>query len=126
MSESEDPLVRGWHELRDRYAAVSCALERALQDGHGIGVSEYDALELLAERGKESYRAQELVDALPLSQSAASRLVARLERQGLVSRGMCEVDRRGIMVYLTDAGRERYRAARPTHRRILADALAAV
>ncbi|HEY3506638.1 MAG TPA: MarR family transcriptional regulator [Actinocatenispora sp.] len=123
---SEDSLVRAWHELRDRYAAVSCALERALQDGHGIGVSEYDALELLHERGKESYRAQELVEALPLSQSAASRLVARLERQGLVSRGMCEMDRRGIMVCLTDAGRERFRAARPTHQRILADTLAAV
>ncbi len=60
-----------------------------------------------------------LTEALPLSQSAASRLVARLERQGLVTRAICDMDRRGVFVCLTEAGRERYLAARPTQRAVL-------
>ena len=34
---------------------------------------------------------------------------------------MCPEDRRGVAVCLTDEGRERYEAARPTHRRVLAE-----
>ena len=58
-----------------------------------------------------------------LSQSAASRLVARMERDGLVERVMCADDRRGIFIVLTDAGRQRYREARPTQRAVLAEAM---
>jgi DNA-binding MarR family transcriptional regulator len=36
---------------------------------------------------------------------------------------MCPEDRRGIMACLTDEGRERYEAARPTHRAVLAETL---
>lgn len=114
-----DALVEAWRELQARHSAVACALERELQE-YGIGVSEFDALQWLAECGKEKCRGQELTEALPLSQSAASRLIARLERRGLVQRAMCDMDRRGIFVALTDAGRQRYRDARPTQRAVLA------
>ena len=58
-----------------------------------------------------------------LSQSALSRVVGRLEADGLVVRKMCTSDRRGIFACLTDQGRARYEAARPTHRAVLADTL---
>jgi DNA-binding MarR family transcriptional regulator len=116
---AERSVVAAWRDLMARHAAVNSALERELQDRHQIGVSEFEALEWLAESDKDKCRALELTEALPLSQSAASRVIARLERQGLVTRAMCDVDRRGIFVYLTDAGRERYRDARPTHRAVL-------
>jgi DNA-binding MarR family transcriptional regulator len=121
--QTERSLVDEWRRLLAVHAAVSGALEHELQTRHGIGVNEFEALEQLAEREAFKCRAQDLTEALPLSQSAASRLVARLERQGLVSRSMCEVDRRGIFVCLTDAGRERYLAARPTQRAVLAATL---
>lgn len=117
------PLVSAWHDLLARHAAVTCALERELQERHGIGVSEFEALERLATGGKERYRSQELTEALPLSQSAASRVVARLERDGLVTRATCDLDRRGVFVCLTDEGWKRYEAARPTHRAVLAATL---
>jgi DNA-binding MarR family transcriptional regulator len=66
---------------------------------------------------------QELGEAVHLSQSALSRVVARLEHDGLASRGMCHEDRRGIYVCITDAGRRRYEAARPAHRAALAETL---
>jgi DNA-binding MarR family transcriptional regulator len=56
-----------------------------------------------------------------LTQSALSRLVSRLEGDGLVERKACEADRRSLFVALTDAGRQRYAEAKPTQRRVLRD-----
>lgn len=122
-SEGERELVTSWREVLDRYSRISCALERELQERHGIGQSEFEALEVLVLGSKEKYRAQELTDVLPLSQSAASRVIARLERDGFAERLMCDLDRRGIFVAATEAGRVRYAEARPTHRAVLADNL---
>jgi DNA-binding MarR family transcriptional regulator len=115
--------VEVWHDLMDRYARTMSALERALEQQHGLGVSEYEVLERLASPDKDQRRMQELAEAVHLSQSALSRVVGRLETDGLVVRGMCAHDRRGIYACLTDAGRERYEAAKPTHRAVLADTL---
>jgi DNA-binding MarR family transcriptional regulator len=120
-TSEETELVDVWHELLERHARTTSSLERRLQHDHGLGVSEYEVLERLAGSGKS--RMQELADAVHLSQSALSRVVARLEADGLVDRGMCPEDRRGIMACLTESGRERYRAARPTHRAVLAETL---
>jgi DNA-binding MarR family transcriptional regulator len=66
---------------------------------------------------------QDLAPLLHLSQSALSRTVGRLEKDGLVERAMCPDDRRGISVCLTPVGRERWQAAQPVHRRVLAEQL---
>ena len=116
-------LVDSWRDLMDRYARSVGALERRLEEEHGLGVSEYEVLERLASPDKDQRRMQELAEAVHLSQSALSRVVGRLEADGLVVRGMCAEDRRGIYACLTDAGRARYEAARPTHRAVLADTL---
>jgi DNA-binding MarR family transcriptional regulator len=117
-------LVEAWRDLLDRHARTTSALERSLHE-HGLGVSEYEVLERLATGEKDERRMQELAEAVYLSQSALSRVVARLEGDGLVTRTMCAEDRRGIFACLTDAGRERYAAARPAHRAVLAAALEA-
>ena len=57
-----------------------------------------------------------------LSQSALSRAVDRLERDGLVKRSMCADDRRGVFVCLTDQGRRLHEQALPTHRDVLKSA----
>jgi DNA-binding MarR family transcriptional regulator len=117
-------LVDTWRDLLDRYARSVGALERRLEEEHGLGVSEYEVLERLAEGPKDQRRMQELAAAVHLSQSALSRVVGRLEADGLVIRGLCQEDRRGIYACLTDTGRARYDAARPTHRQVLAETLA--
>src|SRR3954452_19640680 len=112
-----------WRELLDRHARVSCALEHALESEHRLGVSEFEVLDRLAAEECEGRRIQELAAEVHLSQSALSRVVARLEADGLVVRAMCQEDRRGVYARLTDAGRERHAAARPTHRAVLAENL---
>ena len=123
---SDSDLVRTWRNFLERYHSTTCALERVLNDEHQLGMSEFEVLDRLAEwetaaacvgAGK---RIQELATSLHLSQSALSRVIARLEREGLVMRGMCPDDRRGIYVHLTDAGRNRYAKALPTQRTVLA------
>jgi DNA-binding MarR family transcriptional regulator len=113
------PLVSEWRSLAARHAAVCAALEHELGERHGLGVSEFEVLERLAEN-EHTFRVQELAEAVHLSQSTLSRLIARLEQHGLVRRSMCDADRRGIDVCLTEAGRERHAQARPTHRAVLA------
>jgi DNA-binding MarR family transcriptional regulator len=117
-------LVAAWHDVMSCHARVSFALEKTLQRQHGIGVSEYEVLERLATAGEDDQRRmQELADAVHLSQSALSRLIGRLEADGLVERCMCAFDRRGIFAQITAEGRARFEAALPTHRAVLAEHL---
>ena len=121
---TDTELVDTWHRLLDAHARVHGALERALKP-YALGVSEFEVLERLAGEGfGEQRRMQELGEALHLSQSALSRVVGRLEKDGLAERGMCPHDRRGIYVCITAAGRERHAQARPAQRAALAAALA--
>ncbi|MFD5562664.1 MarR family winged helix-turn-helix transcriptional regulator [Kitasatospora griseola] len=123
----ETALAEKWRAVLASHAATSCAIDRELGETFGIGVSEFELLERLWEFEQEEHlsgsRAQVLSGSVHLSQSAFSRLVARMEKSGLVQRSMCEDDRRGIFITLTAEGRERYRRARPVHRRILAETL---
>ena len=118
-----DQMVSAWRALSARHAAVCSALERELGERHGLGVSDFEVLERLAESVDHQFRAQELADAVHLSQSALSRLISRLEKTGLVERCLCGEDRRGIYVILTPAGLRRHAEAAPVHREVLARTL---
>ena len=117
-----EDLTDRWRHLLSQHARTSCALDEALGE-HGLGMSEFEVLDRLACSCGERPRMQELAPLLHLSQSALSRTVGRLEKDGLVQRAMCTQDRRGIEVCLTDAGRALYEQALPTHRRVLAEQL---
>ena len=122
-AEGVPETVSAWRALAARHAAVSAALERELGERHGLGVTEFEVLERLAEDEEHKFRVQELAEAVHLSQSALSRLIGRLEQHGLVQRSLCDLDRRGIYVCLTEAGRRRHAEALPTQRAVLAATL---
>jgi DNA-binding MarR family transcriptional regulator len=115
--------VREWRQLLARHADLTCALDRELQAGHQLGMSEYEVLERLAELPEQSAKVQTIAKSVHLSQSALSRVIGRLETAGLVERHMCPEDRRAINVRLTDEGLLRQTEAKPTQRRVLADRL---
>jgi DNA-binding MarR family transcriptional regulator len=117
---SDDDLGRAWHELMSRYHRVSCVLDRALQRAHGISGSEFAVLEQLAQTRPEfALKMRDLGEHVHVTQSALSRLVARLEADGLVERIMSIEDRRSVFAKLTHAGHEVYEAARPVQREVL-------
>jgi DNA-binding MarR family transcriptional regulator len=119
----EKTLAANWRDLLNQHYRVTCALEKVLQDEHGLGVSEFEVLEQLAGSEREHQRMQDLAESVFLSQSALSRLIGRLEAEGLVTRTICPQDRRGIFACVTAEGKARYEAAKPAQRQVLADAL---
>ncbi|PYE14606.1 DNA-binding MarR family transcriptional regulator [Williamsia limnetica] len=116
---SDDDLAKAWHTLSVRYHRLECDLDRALQSSHEISNSEFEVLELLAAADNAKMRMSELAGLVHLSQSALSRLVAGLEKDGLVERSMCAGDRRSVFTELTAEGRNRYDSAKPVQRAIL-------
>ena len=85
------------------------AVMRRLQSGpafKALAVNEYDVLFTLSRCPSGWLRLNELNDNVLLSQSSLSRLVERLEKRGLVERMPAPQDGRGVLLKLTDAGRE--------------------
>ena len=62
-------------------------------------------------------RPSELADQVSLSRSATTRLIDRMERNGLVERRSCRADRRGRFVALTPQGETVFRQAGRIHLR---------
>jgi DNA-binding MarR family transcriptional regulator len=122
VHSAADP-VASWRELNAKHAAVHAALEHELRREHGLSTIEYEVLSQLGECSAGKFRMQELADAVHTTQSTVSRVITRLEEEGLAARAMCADDRRGIFASVTGAGRERVEAATPTYRRVIAETL---
>ncbi|UBU14509.1 MarR family winged helix-turn-helix transcriptional regulator [Nonomuraea gerenzanensis] len=116
-------VVDTWHYVLATHAKAMCQLERELGDRHGLGPSEFEVLDRIVHHDRK-LRIQELCEEVHLSQSALSRVVARLEKAALVTRGVCDSDRRGVFVCITDEGRVRHAEALPTQRAVLAEVFA--
>ncbi|MCV2219520.1 MarR family winged helix-turn-helix transcriptional regulator [Thauera sp. Sel9] len=106
-------------------ANVEADLVKVLQARHGLGLSEYRALEILARSQNSELRMQDLAAHLGLNQSSVSRMVERLERSGFTVRDLCPDDKRGVYTVLTKDGRTRLESAQPDYEKALAAALKA-
>ena len=109
-----------WRTLNSLHGLVEADLARALD---GLSLVEYTVLDALSEQQERHLRMHEVARVAALSNSAATRLVNRLEDRGLIARILCDDDRRGIYSELTEAGREVLEIARPIHDAVLARAL---
>ena len=121
----EARLEERWRDILAVHARTQGEIDRALHP-YGLGASDFEVLHLLATGtppSGEQGRVQNLVGRLHLSQSALSRLIARLEKHGLVERSACPTDRRGVYVQLTARGRELHAETLPVQRAALARAL---
>ncbi|CAM5397310.1 MarR family winged helix-turn-helix transcriptional regulator [Streptomyces abikoensis] len=121
--EVQDRELALWRQLTVLTSYVGNALDKRLMRSHGVSLSEFMALTVLAEAGPEGVRMQPLADATGLNSSTISRLVARLESSGLARRSLCEEDRRATYAHATDQGREVAAEARETFGKELGTAL---
>ncbi|GGR50691.1 DNA-binding MarR family transcriptional regulator [Nocardioides luteus] len=115
--------AQGWRTLAAVHGLIETALEKALQREHGLSVVEFTVLDALSRQDGWHMRMQQLARAAALSSSATTRLVTRLEKRNLLTRILCDDDRRGIYTELTPAGRELLKKARPLHDEVLRTAL---
>lgn len=107
--------LRAWRGLVKAHACLLKRLDAQLEAEHGLQLSSYEVLGELAEAEGGKMRMHDIASAVLLSRSGLTRLVDRLERDGLVARCSCENDARGAYAVLTPAGRERFERARVTH-----------
>jgi DNA-binding MarR family transcriptional regulator len=97
------------------HACLTKALDADLEAQHGLPLSSFEVLVRLADADGERMRMCDLADSIVLSRSGLTRLVDRLERDGLIVRESCPSDARGAFAHLTPRGREILGAARATH-----------
>lgn len=107
--------LAAWRGLLRMHAALMKELDAELEEAHGLPLSSYDVLVQLSDAPEERMRMRDLADSVLLSRSGLSRLVDRLEGEGLIERASCPSDARGAFAVLTAAGRARLGMARPTH-----------
>lgn len=110
-----------WRTFLRAHAQVVRRLEHDLLAAHDLPLASYDVLVQLSEAPGHRLRMTELAERVLLSRSGLTRLVDRLQREGLVCRQACPSDARGTHAVLTDVGLDRLRAAWPTHLRGVAE-----
>lgn len=109
--------LNAWRGFLEAHSRTVAELDDELEREHGLPLSSYEVLLHLGDAEDCSLRMGELAEQLFLSRSGLTRLIDRLVKAGLVERVSCESDRRGAYARLTELGRQRFDAARPTHLR---------
>jgi DNA-binding MarR family transcriptional regulator len=95
-----------WIRLMRIQTRVLGAVEQDLKRAGFPPLSWYDVLLELSRATMGALRPVELEKQVMLPQYGLSRLIDRLVEAGLVRRKVCEVDKRGLVVEITEAGRE--------------------
>lgn len=104
-----------WRGLLRAHACLAKRLDAELEQAHGLPLSSYEVLDRLGDAVGGRMRMCDLAEQAQLSRSGLTRLVDRLERDGLLERCSCDHDARGSYACLTVVGHERVEEARVTH-----------
>jgi len=113
MQDFDEHENRLWRSLMRLNGALPRLLDDDLARGANLSLSEFAILLVLTEAGVSGRRMTDLALAGGLSPSRATRVVAELERRGLVEKARTEADGRGSVAVATTAGRKAFRAAYP-------------
>ena len=112
MDEEE---LAAWRGMLRTHAELTRTLDADLVREHDLPLSSYEVLLFLNDSDEGRMRMSELADRVLLSRSGLTRLVDRLERQGLLKRERCASDARGLFAEITAEGRSVFAEARMTH-----------
>lgn len=120
---AEYECARAWSALTAAHTRVSGRLSDALARGFGLTINDFEILLRVDHGPDEGVRLGELSSAVPLTQPALSRAVARLAARGAVTRSGVPLDRRGVLITMTPAGRDLLRQAVPVHAGVVREVL---
>ena len=116
-----------WRGFLRVHSALMHQLDSDLSEHNDLPLRSYEVLLLLEDAPGRRLRMSDLSRSVLLSPSGVTRLVDRLEREGLVTRERCPEDGRGYNAVLSEAGDARLQHARATHlagvRRLFLDKL---
>ncbi|MEO6702548.1 MAG: MarR family winged helix-turn-helix transcriptional regulator [Jatrophihabitantaceae bacterium] len=107
--------LSAWRAFLRTHTHLLRILEQDLQAHHKIAIGTYDVLVQLAEASEHRLRMSELAEAVLLSRSGLTRLVDRMQKDGLVERQPDPFDARGLFTVLTEQGLQALRDAATVH-----------
>jgi len=125
MARSREPTLNdqqldAWRVFLRAHSELIRVLDRELEAEQGFPITFFDVMAQLNQAGGR-LRMSELADAVLLSRSGVTRLVDRMERDGLVKREHCPTDRRAMYATITPEGKRALAKARPVHVRGVAE-----
>lgn len=110
----DDERITAFGLFAEAYTGLVATFTAQLAE-HGLSLVEFEVLVRLARSPAHRLRMTDLAGQVSLTTSGITRVVDRVEREGLVRRHACQDDRRGLWAVLTDAGMGRVNAALPGH-----------
>ncbi|MEV7621543.1 MarR family transcriptional regulator [Actinoplanes sp. NPDC089786] len=113
-----DPRFTAIGLLTEAFTGLRGHFEAQL-DQHRLSIVEFEVLMRLARTPSHRLRMTDLAGQTSLSTSGVTRVVDRMDRDGLIRREACSADRRSSYAVITDAGLERLDALLPEHLEII-------
>ena len=110
----EDPRITAMGLFVEAFTGVTARLNVQLAE-HGLGNVDFEVLVRLARSPGGELRMTDLAAQTGLSTSGVTRVVDRLERDGLATRRACPTDRRGSFTVVTPAGVAKMHEVLPDH-----------
>jgi DNA-binding MarR family transcriptional regulator len=107
--------MAAWTAFLEASHRVFRSVEQQLKEDAGLSHPQYEILVKLAAAGDAGLRMTELAESLITSKSGLTYQIGQLEKRGLVARGACPTDVRGVTATLTEAGAQLLREAAPGH-----------
>ena len=111
----DDQRLETWKLFLESYRRVLDTLDDDLKAKQGLPLAWFDVLAQLFSAPERRLRMSQLASSILLSKSGLTRLVDRMEAEGLVERASSPTDRRGSFAVLTPRGEQAFRAAAPVH-----------
>lgn len=122
----EDPRIRTVGLLIEAHARLMRDLDRRLRADTGTTLQTLEVLLRVGRSDEGWIPMSQLADTVALTSGGITRLVDRLETEGLVARHRCPSDGRVVRLQLTKAGVQRLRVAIEAHRSHLDDEVGAL
>jgi DNA-binding MarR family transcriptional regulator len=112
--------TRLWQSFLAVHRQIVGQLADEMLTEHQLPLEWFDVLVHLADRPGMRARQKELRNRMLLSESGVSRLLARMEKAGVITRTTVGDDRRGMEIAVTEAGRTALLAAIDSHLQLVA------
>jgi len=114
----DDPRITAMGLFVEAYTGINARFTAQFAE-HGLGPVDFEVLMRLARSHGGELRMTDLAAQTGLSTSGVTRVVDRLERDGLAKRRACPTDRRGAFTVITDAGQARLVEVLPAHLQLI-------
>lgn len=117
-TELDDPRFTAFGLFAEAFTGLTNRLAAQFEE-HRLSAVEFEVLMRLARSPGSRLRMTDLAGQTSLSTSGVTRVVDRMDRDGLVRREACPSDRRSSYAVITTAGRQRLDEVLPGHLALL-------